>query len=78
MNNRQEEDWKILWILAIMAVFMIAITVSYFFSPPPPPPKSIEQIRAERHERFHEAGKSVNEFARGALGLEQKKEAEKK
>ena len=49
----------------IFGVFCVVTLIAWALSPPPPP---IEQVREERHERFNEAGRSVNEFLRGVVG----------
>ena len=58
----------------IPLVLLLALIVSCFRKEPPKPP--IEQIRNERNERFNEAGKSVNNFVRGALGMDKTKPVE--
>lgn len=67
-NNRPDNDIAIPIFFGIC--IFIAIICGIIFKPEPPPPKPIEQIRNERNERYNEAGKSVNNFIRGAVGLE--------
>lgn len=76
MQKYTDDDYKLFAVVGVIVAFVLAIILHGIFAPTPPPPLSIEQVRAERHERFHEAGKSVNEFIRGTVGVKSKVEVE--
>jgi hypothetical protein len=48
-----------------VAIFIGGLIYCYFTQPPP---KSLEEIRAERIDKFHEAGKDGQAFLKGLVG----------
>lgn len=73
MRNHEDDKIAVLGILAgLFVVVLILVGVGQAIFGEKPVPKTVEQLRAERHERFHEAGASVHEFLRGAVGANQK------
>jgi hypothetical protein len=65
---RNENNYGVLELAIGFAIVILVVGGISILIYTAPPAKTIEQQRIERAESYHEAGKDIHEFIKGAIG----------